>query len=102
MRNAVRYTYNNTTVDIKLGQIVHGSTSYAEISVRDHGTGVPETHLPHLFRPFYHVSNARERQTGGAGLGLAITERAVGLHHGSVMVSNVPDGGLIVVIRLPM
>ena len=102
VRNAVRYTHVNTTVDIKLDQIVRKSIPYAEISVHDHGDGVPEVNLPHLFRPFYRVSNARERQTGGAGLGLAITERIVRFHHGSITVSNVPDGGLIIVICLPI
>jgi two-component system sensor histidine kinase CpxA len=102
VRNAVRYTNVNTNVDIRLEQITDNSTAYAEISVRDHGTGVPEANLPYLFRPFYRVSDARERQTGGAGLGLAITEHVVSLHHGSVSASNVSDGGLIVVIRLPI
>jgi signal transduction histidine kinase len=102
VRNAVRYTHVDTTVDIGLDQISDNSIPYAEISIRDHGIGVPEANLPHLFRPFYRVSNARERQTGGAGLGLAITERVVKLHNGFIMASNVPDSGLIVVIRLPM
>jgi two-component system sensor histidine kinase CpxA len=102
VRNAVRYTGENTTIDITLRRVTDDSISYAEISVRDHGQGVSEEEIPHLFRPFYRVSNARERQTGGAGLGLAITERAVSLHHGSVRVSNAVDGGLIAVIRLPL
>jgi len=102
VRNAVRYTHVNTTIDIGLERIVHNSITYAEISVRDHGDGVSEANLPHLFRPFYRVSNARERQTGGAGLGLAITERVVKLHHGSITASNVPDGGLIIIMRLPI
>ena len=101
-RNAVRYTGENSTVDITLRRTTDDSISYAEISVRDHGQGVPEEEIPHLFRPFYRVSNARERQTGGAGLGLAITERAVNLHHGSVKVSNAAGGGLLAVIRLPL
>jgi signal transduction histidine kinase len=81
---------------------MNNDISFAEISVRDHGRGAPEADLPHLFRPFYRVSNARERQTGGTGLGLAITERAVHLHHGTVTASNAVDGGLIVVILLPL
>jgi signal transduction histidine kinase len=101
-RNAVRYTRDNSTVDVTLRRTTADSLSYAEISVRDHGQGVPEEELPHLFRPFYRVSNARERQTGGAGLGLAITERAVNLHHGSVNISNAAGGGLLAVIRLPL
>jgi signal transduction histidine kinase len=101
-RNALRYTRENSTIDIALRRTTDDSISYAEISVRDHGQGVPEEELPHLFRPFYRVSNARERQTGGAGLGLAITERAVNLHHGSVKISNAAGGGLLAVIRLPL
>lgn len=102
VRNGVRYTRENTTVDITLRRVTDDSISYAEISVRDHGQGVPEEEIPHLFRPFYRVSNARERQTGGAGLGLAIAERAVRLHYGSVKVANAVDGGLVAVIRLPL
>jgi signal transduction histidine kinase len=102
LRNAVIYTHENTTVDIRLRRTLHNATSYAEIVVRDRGPGVPESDLPNLFRPFYRVSNARERQTGGTGLGLAITKRAVDLHGGSVTVSNAEGGGLSVEIRLPL
>jgi two-component system sensor histidine kinase CpxA len=47
------------------------------------------------------VDDARDREAGGVGLGLAIAERAVRLHGGSVTASNVPDGGLSVTIALP-
>jgi signal transduction histidine kinase len=102
IRNAVVYTHENTKVEIRLRCIIHDSTSYAEVAVRDHGPGVPESDLPDLFRPFYRVSNARERQTGGTGLGLAITKRAVSLHNGTITVANVQGGGLIVEILLPL
>jgi two-component system sensor histidine kinase CpxA len=102
VRNGVRYTRKNTTVDISVRLTTEHSVSCAEITVRDYGAGVPEEEIPHLFRPFYRISNARERQTGGAGLGLAIAERAVNLHRGSIRVSNAADGGLIAVIRLPL
>jgi two-component system sensor histidine kinase CpxA len=102
IRNAVRYTRKDTTVDITLRHISDASNSYAEITVRDHGPGVSEHEFSLLFHPFYRVSNARERQTGGTGLGLAITQRAVAFHYGSVAASNAQDGGLIVTIRLPL
>ncbi len=102
VRNAVRYTAGHTTVDIGLRRIEHASGAWAEITVRDHGPGVPETELQNLFRPFYRLSNARDRQTGGNGLGLAITQRAVLLHHGLVTISNASDGGLMAVVRLPL
>ncbi len=68
----------------------------AVITVRDHGPGVPENALVEIFRPFYRVDDARDREAGGVGLGLAIAERAVRLHGGSVKAANHSDGGLIV------
>lgn len=98
VRNAVNYTAEGTEVEITLRNHSGG----AEITVRDHGPGVPEAELPNLFRPFYRVANARERQTGGTGLGLAITERAVRLHGGTVHMENAKNGGgLVVVLRVP-
>jgi two-component system, OmpR family, sensor histidine kinase CpxA len=73
----------------------------AVITVRDHGPGVPEAALSEIFRPFYRVDDARDREAGGVGLGLAITERAVRLHHGSVSANNAAEGGLIVKVTLP-
>jgi len=73
----------------------------ATVSIRDHGPGVPEEHLGTLFEPFARVADARERATGGAGLGLAITRRAVEIHGGTVSARNHPDGGLEISIRLP-
>jgi two-component system, OmpR family, sensor histidine kinase CpxA len=102
VRNAARYTAENTEVEISLAR---ESPSLAVITVRDHGPGAPESTLADIFRPFYRVADARDRQTGGAGLGLAITERAVNLHGGTVSASNASDawgGGLIVEIKLPV
>ena len=48
------------------------------------------------------VADARDRQSGGSGIGLAITDRSVGLHNGSVTALNEPGGGLLVEIRLPV
>jgi two-component system sensor histidine kinase CpxA len=70
--------------------------------VGDAGPGVPEEALAKLFEPFYRLDDARGRQTGGVGLGLAITERAVRFHGGKVTASNRISGGLTVEIRLPM
>jgi two-component system sensor histidine kinase CpxA len=101
IRNAVRYTFDNTVVEVRLTRYLEAGVEYARISVRDHGGGVPEADLPHLFRPFYRVSAARDRQSGGTGLGLAITKSAVALHRGSVTARNAADGGLLVNIDLP-
>ena len=71
------------------------------LDISDRGPGVPESELEHIFRPFYRLDAARERDTGGFGVGLAIADRAVRLHHGEVRANNRPDGGLVVSLRLP-
>jgi two-component system sensor histidine kinase CpxA len=71
------------------------------IVVRDHGPGVPEDALDEIFRPFYRVDEARDREAGGVGLGLAIAERAVRLHGGRVKAANESPAGLAVTIVLP-
>lgn len=102
VRNAVRYTAEHTQVDISVSRRSGRQGDEAIIRIRDHGPGVPEDSLPQLFFPFYRVADARDRQTGGTGIGLAITERAVRLHGGSVSAANAPDGGLIVEVALPV
>ncbi|HEX6623183.1 MAG TPA: ATP-binding protein [Pyrinomonadaceae bacterium] len=105
VRNAVRYTAEGSEVEITLRCERGGArdaTPRAVIDVRDHGAGVPGDTLGELFHPFYRVDDARERRTGGVGLGLAIAERAVRLHGGDVRAFNAEGGGLCVEIRLPV
>jgi two-component system sensor histidine kinase CpxA len=101
VRNAVHYTAEGTTVEVTLERQRSGYDPFAIIRVRDHGSGVPDSSLPDLFRPFYRVADARERESGGVGLGLAIAEQSVRWHGGSINASNAPDSGLLVEIRLP-
>jgi signal transduction histidine kinase len=101
VRNAVWYTKEGTEAEIYLHCAQNENVSCVVVTVRDHGPGVPEDALAHLFRPFYRVGEARERYTGGTGLGLAITERAVLIHGGVVKAENAPDDGLVVEITLP-
>ncbi|MBE0618263.1 MAG: two-component sensor histidine kinase, partial [Proteobacteria bacterium] len=98
IRNAVSFTAAGTPVEVSLEQ----EGAVARVTVRDHGPGVPETALEAIFRPFYRVADARDRQSGGTGIGLAITDRAVRLHGGSVRAENAPGGGLAVILTLPV
>jgi two-component system, OmpR family, sensor histidine kinase CpxA len=102
VRNAIRYTDEGTTVQVRLRSEEGQAGPEAVVQVTDSGPGVPEDALDKLFRPFYRIDDARGRQTGGVGLGLAITARAVSLHGGSVQAVNQPQGGLMVEIRLPL
>ena len=103
VRNAIRYTREDSAVEIHLEK-TENSAGGAEALVRvtDCGSGVPTDALEKLFQPFYRLDDARGRQTGGVGLGLAITERAVRFHGGRVAALNRPEGGLMVEIRLPL
>jgi two-component system sensor histidine kinase CpxA len=98
VRNAVAYTAPETSVEIGLER----GDACGCVRVRDHGPGVPEAALEKLFQPFYRVAEARDRQSGGVGLGLAITERAVRSHGGSVIAVNAPGGGLRIELCLPI
>jgi two-component system sensor histidine kinase CpxA len=101
VRNATRHTRDNSEVEIRLARESANGAEEAVVRVTDRGPGVPKEALDKLFRPFYRLDDARGRQTGGVGLGLAITERAVRLHGGTVRATNRPEGGLMVEIRLP-
>jgi len=98
VRNAARYTAPETAVEVHL----ICEESHAVIRVRDRGPGVPPETLGELFRPFYRVADARDRESGGVGLGLAITQRAVRSCGGTVTAHNAQSGGLLVEIRLPL
>jgi two-component system sensor histidine kinase CpxA len=102
VRNAMRHTREGTDVEIRLTQESDNGKPEAVVRVTDHGPGVPQESLEKLFRPFYRLDDARGRQTGGVGLGLAITARAVRLHGGTVRAANRPEGGLMVELRLPL
>jgi two-component system sensor histidine kinase CpxA len=102
VRNAIRYTAEGSSVEIVLAREERSSGAEAVLRVSDLGPGVPEDSLGKLFEPFYRLDDARGRLTGGVGLGLAITERAVRFHGGKVSAFNRAEGGLMVEIRLPL
>jgi two-component system sensor histidine kinase CpxA len=102
VRNAIRYTREGTTVEIHFARAETPGGAEAVVKVTDCGPGVPPDALGKLFQPFYRLDDARGRQTGGVGLGLAITERAVRFHGGRVAASNRAEGGLEVELRLPL
>jgi two-component system sensor histidine kinase CpxA len=102
VRNAILYTAEGTEVEVSLECVNEGNTPQAIISVRDQGAGVPQAALADIFQPFYRVADARDRQSGGIGLGLSISQRAVEVHGGTVEASNAEGGGLFVQIHLPL
>lgn len=69
-----------------------------EVTVRDHGPGIAEADLPHIFDRFYRAANARHLP--GSGLGLAIVKQVAQSHGGEATAENAPDGGAVFRLRL--
>jgi two-component system sensor histidine kinase CpxA len=92
LRNAVRYSPEGTPVDVSIERL--------RIVVRDRGPGVPAGDLERIFEPFYRVAESRDRDSGGEGIGLAITSEVMKAHGGSATASNPQGGGLEVILSL--
>jgi two-component system sensor histidine kinase CpxA len=98
LRNAVRYSPQGARVDVAVERGDAGLT----VSVRDRGPGVPPDELERIFEPFYRVAESRDRDTGGEGIGLAITSRVMKAHGGSATADNRAGGGFEVRLNLPL
>jgi two-component system sensor histidine kinase CpxA len=96
LRNAVRYSPIKTAVDLSIARLRSG----LEIAITDHGPGVPPAELERIFEPFYRVAESRDRDSGGEGIGLAITAEVMKAHGGSARARNTP-GGFEVLLSLP-
>jgi two-component system sensor histidine kinase CpxA len=107
LRNAVRYSPEGTPVDVCIerpaaaGSPAAGSRAGALlIVIRDRGPGVPAGDLERIFEPFYRVAESRDRDSGGEGIGLAITAEVMKAHGGSSTANNRNGGGLEVILSL--
>lgn len=97
VRNAIRHTREQTTVQVHLDADDNG----ALIRVCDQGEGVPDTELSRMFEAFTRIGEARDRHSGGFGLGLSITGQVMAAHGGSVSAANRSGGGLCVSLHFP-
>ncbi|MEU0209235.1 HAMP domain-containing sensor histidine kinase [Streptomyces canus] len=79
---------------------VRAAADEVVIGVRDHGPGIPEDVLPHVFDRFYKASASRPRSEG-SGLGLSIARENAHIHGGEITAANSPDGGAVFTLRLP-
>ncbi len=110
--------WDNTRIEQLLGTLLTNSERYTDapgtvrmglkredeivsITIEDSAPGVPAEHLPHLFEPLYRLDEARNRATGGSGLGLAVSKTIVRAHGGTITAAPSPMGGLLVEVRLP-
>jgi two-component system sensor histidine kinase MprB len=90
--NAVKWSPEGMPVDVWVGR--------GEVTVRDHGPGIADEDLPHVFDRFYRAPAARGLP--GSGLGLAIVRHVADAHGGSVAAANAPGGGACLRLALPL
>jgi len=95
--NAIRYTPMGSTVTIDVRQ----NGPVCECAVHDRGPGIPEKDLPMIFERFYRADASRNRQTGGAGLGLAIARALVTAQGGCIGAESVEGEGTTIRFSLP-
>jgi len=96
--NAIQYTPKGGTVRV---QVLHEG-SRVRVAVQDTGPGIPEDDLPHIFERSYRVEKSRDRDNGGAGLGLAIGKTILELHDSTLEVESTVGEGTIFSFSLPV
>jgi two-component system, OmpR family, sensor histidine kinase SenX3 len=95
--NAVKYSEPGSTIEVR----ARTDGTWADVTVRDHGIGIPRRDLERIFERFYRVDRARSRETGGTGLGLAIVRHVASNHRGEVRVQSREGVGSTFTLRLP-
>ena len=93
--NALKYA---KTVSVAL----ESNNRRLEITIDDDGPGIPEDKREDVFKAFYRLEESRNKETGGIGLGLAITKDVITSHGGKIELTDSPLGGLRVLISIPL
>ena len=96
--NAIKYTGVGGTVEIT----AHSTGPFVQVRVSDNGIGISPTALPHIFDRFFQARPDDSGDSGGFGLGLAITREIVELHGGRIWAESVPDMGSTFYFTLPV
>ena len=98
--NARRFSPPDGSIELVVG--ADRRRGVGTIAIVDHGEGIPPQIREHIFERFWRADTSRARETGGAGLGLAIVASIIETLHGSVRVEETPGGGATFVVSLPL
>jgi two-component system sensor histidine kinase BaeS len=101
INNCIKYSQASL---VKISSHVDNSSSkpICIVKIEDNGIGVDSHHLENLFEYLYRVDDSRNRKTGGTGLGLSICAHIVAAHQGTILASHSSQGGLAIIITLPL
>ena len=98
IENAMKYNYDDGWVKVTL----NADHKFFYVKIQDSGVGIPEDVQDKVFERFYRVDKARSRETGGTGLGLALTRSAILLHRGSIKLYSKEKEGTTFTVRIPL
>ncbi|WP_232573824.1 histidine kinase sensor domain-containing protein [Photobacterium phosphoreum] len=100
--NAMKYAGEQAHIQLISALVVIEGQAFVQLSVEDDGHGIAEQHLKRIFDPFTRIEGARDKQSGGYGLGLAIIKEAMAVMHGAVNAENRQPQGLSIQLLLPV
>ena len=98
VENGIKYNNPEGYVHVSL----NADRSYFYVKVKDNGKGIPQESIPRIFDRFYRVDKARDRATGGSGLGLSITKSIVLAHNGDIKVYSEEGKGTTFNMQIPL
>ncbi len=102
--NAVKYSPPGSPIHVEVKSLKREAQGvhYAKLLIKDEGSGIPEAEASRVFDRFYRLDEARTRDTGGAGLGLAIAKWSVEAHGGQIFLDCAAERGAVFAIHLPL
>jgi signal transduction histidine kinase len=98
LSNAIKYSPEGGKIHIT----VTSKGEMLQVTIRDHGIGIPNEAIPHLFTKFYRVDNSDLRKIGGTGLGLSIVKEIIHAHDGDIGITSQMEEGTVVTIEIPL
>lgn len=98
LSNAIKYSKESGEIEISYQKL----SKFHEVSITDHGVGIPKDEISKIFNGFYRASNVRDLKIQGSGLGLFLVKRIVGIHGGDIFIDSKLGAGTKVTVRLPV
>jgi signal transduction histidine kinase len=98
LSNAIKFSPQGGEIVIT----VEHAKRMGRVTMRDHGSGIPDDFRSRIFGKFAQVETGDARQRGGSGMGLNISQQIVTQHAGTITFENAPDGGAIFCLEIPL